>query len=286
MVNAIWARASSCIFIHRIGTFLLKVTTTRVRDNILSRTMWNIVGHPMFVAPWSPDFNPDTPPISSATVTVELRGVPYLLFNEESLGRIATAIGQPVALAPETARKDNFEVAKLLVRVNLLEELPTRVVTGFSNGREVDIGISYPWLPPRCDICDQFGHASSLCRRKTPSSSWRKLKTRSTSRRGRPSRRERLSKKGNQPRIGRSRTVISRRIMTSLEPALEGASVENEATKSSLALQEVKDLKPQEPVLKSNASDTHCSSIMEKEVEPPFIMVTRQKSGRKATSVH
>lgn len=72
VVNAIWARSGPRIFIHRIGdgTFLLKVISPRVRETILSRNMWSIVGHPMFVAPWSPDFNPDTPPISSAVVTV------------------------------------------------------------------------------------------------------------------------------------------------------------------------------------------------------------------------
>lgn len=281
VVNAIWARAGPRIFVHRIGdgTFLLKVTTARVRDNILSRNMWNIVGHPMFVAPWSPDFNPDTPPISSAIVTVELRGVPYLLFNKESLGRIATAVGKPVALAPETARKENFEVAKILVRVNLLKELPTRVVSGFSDGREIDIEVSYPWLPPKCSTCDQFGHVSSLCNRKTPSTSGRKVATRSSSRRGRPSRRERLSRKSSQSRSGRSRTVAHTRVLSSPENVKDDAPEVNVVDNSSLVVVAERDLKFISPAAAS------CSNV-EKEVESPFIMVTRRKSGRKAASLH
>lgn len=282
VVNAIWARTGPHIFVHRIGegTFLLKVTADRVRGNILSRNMWNIVGHPMFVAPWSPDFNPDTPPLSSAVVTVELRGVPYLLFNKESLGRIATAVGKPVALAPETARKENFEVAKILVRVNLLKELPTRVVSGFSNGREIEIEVSYPWLPPKCSVCDQFGHATSSCNRNNISSSGRKVAARSTSRKGRPSRQERLSRRGSLSQVGRSITMASSRVQISPESAiLEGAQPTKLDDISPTALESGRDSK-----ITMTAAPS-CSNV-DKEVEAPFFLVTRRKSGRKAASLH
>ena len=98
----------------------------------------------MFVAAWSPEFTPEQPQLTSAVVPVELRGVPYLLFNQQSLSRIATAVGKPVSLAPEIERKENFEVAKVWVKVNLLTTLPDMIVSGFSNGREVEISVSYP----------------------------------------------------------------------------------------------------------------------------------------------
>ncbi|ESQ33757.1 hypothetical protein EUTSA_v10009475mg [Eutrema salsugineum] len=146
VVNAIWARPGPCIIVHNLGegTFLLRVSSPKITSHILSRNLWSIAGFPMFVAPWSPNFNPDEPPLTSAVVPVEFREVPYLLFNKVSLSRIATAVGTPVALSPETERKETFEVAKVYVRVNLLQELPTRIVSGFSNSREVLIKVSYP----------------------------------------------------------------------------------------------------------------------------------------------
>lgn len=210
VVNAIWARTGPRIFVHRIGpgAFLLRVHNSRTREVILSRNLWNIANHPMFVAPWSPEFTPETPPISSAAVTVEFRGVPYLLFNDESLSRLATAVGKPVALAPETARKENFEVAKVIVRVDLLKDLPSRIVSGFSDGREIEIEVSYPWLPPKCVDCNVFGHATNQCRRKIPSSMGRKVTRRSTSRkRSRSSRSSRQVRKEDCSRPGRSRPV-------------------------------------------------------------------------------
>ncbi|CAF1706933.1 BnaC03g48930D [Brassica napus] len=91
-------------FLLRLGplTFLLRVTNPRTRALALARSVWIIAGFPMFVTPWSSEFSPEESQLTSAVVPVELRGV-----------------------------KENFEVAKLWVHVNLLTELPKRIVTGF-----------------------------------------------------------------------------------------------------------------------------------------------------------
>lgn len=165
IVNAVWARTGPRIFVHNIGQgiYLFRVPNPRTREVLLARTCWNIGGLPMFVAPWAPDYSPDEPPLTNAIIPVEMRNVPYLLFNKESLSRIATAVGKPESLAPETERKENFEVAKLFVRVDLTAPLPNKIISGFSNGREVEIDVSYPWLPVKCELCKKFGHKSSKC---------------------------------------------------------------------------------------------------------------------------
>ncbi|KAF3584425.1 hypothetical protein F2Q69_00027225 [Brassica cretica] len=165
VVNAMWARTGPRIFVHRIGegTFLLKVTNERTKATILSRQAWMIKGCHMFIAAWSPEFTPEQPQLTSVVVSVELRGVPYLMFNQQSLSRIVTAIGRPISLAPKTERKENFEVAKVWIHVNLLESLPEKIVSGFSNGREAEISASYPWLPDKCSQCCKFGHKHQLC---------------------------------------------------------------------------------------------------------------------------
>ncbi|KAF2620109.1 hypothetical protein F2Q68_00041050 [Brassica cretica] len=166
VINAIWAKTGPRIFVHNVGNgeFLLKVTNAKTKEQLLARTCWNIAGYPMFVAPWSPEFTPEEGPITSAVVPVELRGVPYLIFNRESLSRLATAVGKPDSLAPETERKENFQVAKLYVRVDLTRELPSKIISGFSSGKEVEISVSYPWLPLKCESCGKYGHLRTTCR--------------------------------------------------------------------------------------------------------------------------
>ncbi|KAL0669572.1 hypothetical protein Bca4012_032276 [Brassica carinata] len=139
VVNAVWARTGPRIFVHNIGQgiYLLRVTNPKTREFLLSRTCWNIGGLPMFVVPWSHEYSPDEPPLTSAIVHVEMHNVLYLLFNRESLSRIATAVGKPDSLAPETEQKENFE--------------------------EVQIDVSYPWLPIKCDVCKKFGHTKERC---------------------------------------------------------------------------------------------------------------------------
>lgn len=169
VVNAVWARNGPRIFVHRVGhrCFLLKVTNERTRNVLLSRPAWMIAGSPMFVAPWSSDFSKEEPQLTTAVIPVELHGVPYLLFNKQSLSRLKTAIRKPESLAPETERKENFEVAKIWVWVSLLTDLPDKIITGFSNGREVEIDVSYPWLPKKCTHCDRYGHDSARYPRST-----------------------------------------------------------------------------------------------------------------------
>ncbi|CAG7871411.1 unnamed protein product, partial [Brassica rapa] len=159
VINAIWAKAGPRIFVHNIGD----------------------AGYPMFVAAWSPDFTPEEAPISSAIVPVELRNVPYLLFNRQSLSRLATAIGKPESLAPETERKENFQVAKLYVRVDLTKELPTKIISGFSSGRECEISVTYPWLPVKCSSCRKYGHSAEKCRFGVNTESGARVRERSVS---------------------------------------------------------------------------------------------------------
>lgn len=86
----------------------------------------------MFVATWSSDFFHEEPQLTTVVVPVEMRGAPYLLFNQKSLSRLSTAIGKPVSLAPETERKENFEVAKIWVKINFFEDLLVSQTVGRS----------------------------------------------------------------------------------------------------------------------------------------------------------
>lgn len=142
----------------------MRVMNAKTREFLLSRTCWNVAGFPMFVVPWSPDFTPYEAPITQAVVPVELRNVPYLLFNKESLSRLATTVGKPVSFYPETERKENFKVAKLYVRVDLTKPLPRKIISGFSNGKETMIEVTYPWLPMKCELCKKYGHLQDKCK--------------------------------------------------------------------------------------------------------------------------
>lgn len=317
VVNALWARSGPRIFVHNLGSgaFLLRVSNPRTRSILLGRNVWNIAGFPMFVSPWSPDFTPESPPITSASIMVEFRGVPYLLFNKQSLSRLATAVGKPISLAPETERKESFEVAKVLVCVDLTKPLPSKVISGFSNGREVEIDVSYPWLPPKCSECSEFGHNSNSCPSKpTTHSSLGRASRRSRSR-PRLRRRSRQGRSSERwikaPRQSSSSQLVWKvkeasdkglLVDEQAPQALEAASVDILLCPTEASAQKNHNLEvmgegnlPPATVeaveltahAESIISHTSTSLLQGEQVvedsEVPFILVSRRRSGRKVT---
>ncbi|KAF3528202.1 hypothetical protein DY000_02043047 [Brassica cretica] len=172
VVNALWARAGPRIFVHNVGEgeFLMRISNVKTREMLLGHTCWNVAGFPMFIAPWSPEFTPEEAPITSAVIPIELREVPCLLFNKQSLSRLATAVGKPIYVAPKTKRTLNFKVAKLYVKVDLTKPLPNKIISGFSNGKENEISVSYLWLPLKFDLCKKYVYLQTKCRFAKPGS--------------------------------------------------------------------------------------------------------------------
>lgn len=122
------------------------------------------------------------------------------------------------------------------MRVNLLKDLPTCIVSGYSDGREFEIDVSYPWLPRQCTECKVFGHATSECMHKA-STSGRKVQRRSSSRRGRSSRRSRQARKDDNSRMGRSRPPPTAAIRTSTVIAsMDGKSAESKGEEVSCSV--------------------------------------------------
>ncbi|KAF8053946.1 hypothetical protein N665_1360s0007 [Sinapis alba] len=141
VVNTLWEKACPKFFVHNVGQdiFLLCVTNSRTRELLMSRTSWNIAEQPLFVALWSPDLTPEEAPLTNVMVSVKIC---------DSLSQIETTNGKPVSLAPETERKENVQVTKTIC---------------FTNGREVDISVLYPWLPVNCDLYKKYGHTTKKC---------------------------------------------------------------------------------------------------------------------------
>ncbi|KAF8104770.1 hypothetical protein N665_0168s0013 [Sinapis alba] len=321
VVNAIWAKAGPRIYVHNIGDgcYLLRVTNLKAKEALLSRTCWNIAGFPMFVAPWSPDFAPEEAPITSAVVPVELRNVPYLLFNRESLSRLATAVGKPVSLAPETERKENFQVAKLYVRVDLTKQLPSKIISGFSSGRKVEISVSYPWLPVKFSKCGKYGHSSERCRsglveanapgKRERSTSANKDKARHYSR---PSRnREKKHSPFSEVALVNSQSKVEEgEIVVLKDYETKGTEIAKISEESSnvavVGIEYSRDSAHvnqsgstlQQDGLPPSITGTNCMVITNEESaltkgksdsdshEAPFFLVNRRKSGRKVTPTH
>lgn len=94
---------------------------------------------------------------------VDFKGVPGHLFSHQGLGFVSSFVGHPLRLHPNTERCTRLDVARVLVAVDLKKTLPSLICLPSLEGDTVRIPVSYPWLPPRCHICNKWGHVDKNC---------------------------------------------------------------------------------------------------------------------------
>ncbi|KAG5380286.1 hypothetical protein IGI04_028128 [Brassica rapa subsp. trilocularis] len=138
-----------------------------MRASVLQRRYWHIADIPLVVNEWSPDTALDPPDLSAMPIWIDLKGVPSLLFSHKALKCLSRAAGKFVKLHPYTERCTRLDVARVLVEVNLNKPLVEKISCLDKDGATVMIEVCYPWLPPKCNVCNAWGHQGSNCKRIT-----------------------------------------------------------------------------------------------------------------------
>lgn len=137
------------------------VSNPKTREKIIRRGMWNIVGIPMIVTKWTPRTEEEKQE-EEIPMWIHLTKVPLHMFSWEGLSLLASLVGFPVKLHPETLACTSFEVAKIFVKVDVSETLP-KEMSFTSRGEEFTVEFDYPWLLSRCKHCDKWGHLEKVC---------------------------------------------------------------------------------------------------------------------------
>lgn len=141
-------------------TVLFRIDNPQLKDRVLKRTFWHIADIPIVVREWSPKTASAQPDLTAVPLWVDLFGVPDHLFSQNGLTFFGDTIGRTVKLHPNTERCARLDVARVLVVMNLEEPIPT--IISVKGSGEV-ITVSYPWLPPRCNGCQKWGHTYKNC---------------------------------------------------------------------------------------------------------------------------
>lgn len=166
VLNKIWKYGdeSTTVEVYEVNatTMRFRVSSSKAREKILRRGMWNIAGVPMVVANWSPKTEEEKQEEEAIPVWVYVRKVPLHMFSWERLSLITSPVGFPVRLHPEMVACSNFDEAKVFVNVDVSKALP-KEISFTKNGKEFTAEFHYPWLPSRCNVCDKWGHVESVC---------------------------------------------------------------------------------------------------------------------------
>ncbi|CAN6727000.1 unnamed protein product [Malus baccata var. baccata] len=113
---------------------------------------------------WTPDFKPgDVLPQTHAQVWIKIFCLSQEYWHPRHLMEIARGVGTPLQLDSATRERQYGYYARILVDVNLADDLPTSLmVERESHGFPVEV--VYENLPPKCSHCGLIRHLANSCR--------------------------------------------------------------------------------------------------------------------------
>lgn len=166
-VNRIWNSVGRStridVQILNATTVLFRIDNAQTRSRVLRRRYWHIANIPLVVNEWSPETVHERPDLSAMPLWVDLMGVPGHLYSQRGLRFLADIIGNFVRLHPSTERCTRLDMARVLVEVNLEKALTEKICIEDKQGSEATVTVTYPWLPPRCNVCLKWGHREGAC---------------------------------------------------------------------------------------------------------------------------
>lgn len=88
-------------------------------------------------------------------------------WGEKCLIKLVNHIGKPVKLDQATQKKERIMFARIMVEVNVNQQLPETLVFVNEDGKEVmRQDIQYEWRPTVCQNCKKMGHMTQEYRNK------------------------------------------------------------------------------------------------------------------------
>ncbi|KAJ9536728.1 hypothetical protein OSB04_un000113 [Centaurea solstitialis] len=173
-LQAVWGKHGfDDVMMNSNGFFFIKFNDSGGCTKAIEEGMVMIRNIPLFVSPWDPSKGLFRPSHDSCPLWVKLHNVPLVLFNNEGISRIASALGIPKQMDACTAsmcdkRWGRPGFAKVLIDVwavgNLKKELEVVIPHLHDDGSDkVKVVVEYLWEPVQCSHCCVFGHKISSC---------------------------------------------------------------------------------------------------------------------------
>lgn len=149
IVNKIWPLGDKAIridvFVVDSLTVKFRIKDANTRSRILRRRMWNIANIPMVVSKWAPEEEEEEEEeIKVIPMWVTMKNVPRQMFSWKGLGFIASDVGRPKRLHPDTLLCKSFDEVKVFVEADMSKELPTSHHFKSKLGVDADVQFIYP----------------------------------------------------------------------------------------------------------------------------------------------
>jgi hypothetical protein len=146
------------MFYNEEGYFILRFHSLADKDAVMMQGPYTIRNMPMLLRDWKPDFSLKRDLLRTLPIWIKLPQLPLHLWGIKSLSKIGSAIGNPLVTDECTAHKLRVSYARMLVEVDVTQDLPPDITIRDNEGNKLKQLIEYEWKPLFCNKCQKLGH--------------------------------------------------------------------------------------------------------------------------------
>lgn len=177
-IKRVWGRLG----IDRIallykGLFIVRFHTFENRLKVLNDGIPMFDKKPVVVRPWAADIDVKSIDVSTAPIWVRLVDLDLKYWVQQTLMKLASALGKPIKTDRATAMRELLSYARILVEVSTEEEIQEIISFETEWGTIRHIEVKYEWKPIKCKKCSMFGHETEDCKMGQPRRVWQSKKT-------------------------------------------------------------------------------------------------------------
>jgi len=150
---------------HDSGWLIFAFNSELEMLETLSAGPYFVFGRPLILKIMPEFFDFQANDMTKLPTWVKLPNLPLRCWTPLCLSKIGSMIGKPIHCDIPTATMSRLSYARILVEVDLLQELPNAIQVVLPNGSPLSQQVTYESLPRFCKRCRVIGHSANTCNR-------------------------------------------------------------------------------------------------------------------------
>ncbi|XP_058746627.1 uncharacterized protein LOC131619555 [Vicia villosa] len=161
------------LYYNDAGYFIVRFKSYDDMEKITAHGPYFIFGKPIFLKPWSPDFEITEDVLRVLPLWITLPNLPLHLWGKSSTSKISSVVGKPITTDECTAKKLWISYARVLVEVDITQKPRDVIWIKDHVGKKFEQKIEYEWRPRYCHSCLRVGHDCSQQKIKQTPKVWK-----------------------------------------------------------------------------------------------------------------
>ncbi|GJX09403.1 RNA-directed DNA polymerase, eukaryota, reverse transcriptase zinc-binding domain protein [Tanacetum coccineum] len=172
-LGRMWGRYGLIDIATQNDMFLFKFRDEEGLNFILESGPWMVNNKPLFIQKWNTGVIMDKKEPKTLPLWFKLYFVPIEAWTVNGIRAIASSLGKPLIMDKTTTRmcsegRGRVGYARVLVEVQADKEFKDKIKICYKSsknqcGFSKFVEVEYSWKPPRCSVCNVFGHHDNKC---------------------------------------------------------------------------------------------------------------------------